>query len=85
MAISVEEALQDAIDELKANENVVDVEIPLLEAEEKPCGYIARVLTVFHKVEGQEGYTFDSKIVYINTTDFTYKWHFGGIKMPEPT
>lgn len=81
MAESVEEALEAAIAELKENELVLEVEyIPASEAfEKKTCKYISKLLNVFHK-EG-EGYNFSSKMVYINTVDFTYKWHSGGIKV----
>ena len=81
MAESVEEALEAAIAELKENELVLEVEyLPASEAfEKKPCKYVSKLLNVFHK-EG-EGYNFSSKMVYINTVDFTYKWHSGGIQV----
>jgi hypothetical protein len=81
MAKSVEEALSEAIAELKENELVLEVEyIPASEAfEKKTCKYVSKLLNMFHK-EG-DGYTFSSKMVYINTVDFTYKWHSGGIKV----
>ena len=94
MAKNVEEALNEAITELKKNEDVVDIEyLPdSVTNEKKPCKYVAKILCVFHKVDA-ETHTFSHKIVYINTEDFSYKWGEGGLKVkkviaqsePKPT
>jgi mannitol/fructose-specific phosphotransferase system IIA component len=82
MAKNVEEALNEAIAELKKNEDVVDIEyLPdSVTNEKKPCKYVAKILCVFHKVDS-ETHTFSHKIVYINTDDFSYKWGEGGLKV----
>lgn len=80
MANNVEEALQEAIDEIKSKDWVEDAEYFLQSPEEenKPCGYIAKLINIMHQTVGAEGYTFSHKLVYINKADYTYKWHYGG-------
>jgi hypothetical protein len=82
MAKNIDEALQEAIAEIKSNPDVEEVEYQPddISREIKPCGYVAKLLIVFHKVD-EDSYTFSSKLLYINTKDFTYRWHNGGPKV----
>lgn len=88
MANSVKEALQEAITELLGKAYVQNVEYQPNSDEDKPCGYVAKLLNVKHTVPSG-GSTFSHKIVYIKkTTPFTYDWHYGGPQLEpasEPT
>jgi len=78
MAKSVEEALQEVINELSTKEYVQAVSYQSGSDEEKPCGYVAKLLNVKHKLP-QGGCSFSHKIVYIKkTAPYTYDWHYGG-------
>lgn len=88
MANSIEEAIQEAIDEIKTKEWVIDAEQDPHLLEDKPCNYVRKYLNVFHKVRGGEGTTWSGKELYINKDDFTWKWHYGGAEvepLPTPT
>lgn len=87
MATSIEEALVEAIAEIKTKEWVIDATyFPQSSAnEDKPGDYVAKLLNVFHYTDDDlSGTTFSTKIVYINTVDFTYKWHYGGAHVESP-
>lgn len=85
-ANSIEEAIQEAIAEIKTKLWVIDAEQDPCISEEKPCNYVRKYLNVFHKVRGGEGTTWSGKELYINKDDFTYKWHYGGAEVePAPT
>lgn len=83
MSNSIDEALQEAIDELLTKEWVISVQyLPLNEQEEnKPCNIVAKLLSVYHKVNGETGVIFSHKIVYINKINFTYNWHYAGARV----
>lgn len=79
MANNIEEALQEAIDEIKLEEWVIDAEVDTSVNGPECCGYVGRRLNVFHRVQAGD-YTYSGKELFINTTDFTYLWHYGGAK-----
>lgn len=82
MADSIENALQEAIDELLTKELVLAVSYQeRSEAEEwSPCGFVSKLLNVKHLVG--DGSTFSSKLVYIkNEAPFNWDWHYGGPKL----
>jgi hypothetical protein len=80
MAGNIEEALAEAIAEIKLKEYVEDATVSTIPPEDKPCNQVMYLLHVFHQVP-QGDYTYSNKAVYINKTDFTYKWHYGGGEM----
>jgi len=77
MANSIEEALQNALNELLLKEYVIAAELDTSVSEDKPCNYIRKRFNVLHKLAGGD-YTYSGKEVYVNKSDFTYKWHYGG-------
>jgi len=77
MATSVEEAIAEAIVEIKLKEWVIDAEHDASFSEDKPCNYVWKRLNIFHQM-AQGDYTWGSKGIYINKDDFTYLWHYGG-------
>ncbi len=86
MANSIDEALQEAIDELMTKEFVLAVSYhAMLDSEEaRPCGFVAKLLDVKHKQDN--GSTFSHKSVYIDIELFEYDWHYGGPKLePDET
>lgn len=90
MAGNIEQSLEEAINELKSRELVEDVEYirPPLgkeDMENRPCGYVCKILSVFHKIKNNGGYTFSTMQVYIMiAAPFTYKFHYGGPKLESP-
>jgi len=78
---SIEEALQEAIDELLTKDLVLAVsyQVRTEQEEEAPCGFVAKLLNIKHLVNG--GSTFSHKLVYIDTESFDYDWHYGGPKL----
>lgn len=84
MSKSIDEALQNAITELLKNPDVKSVQYMPNNSEKelKPCELMAKVLSVFHKVnDSDDSYTFSTKVVYINTKTFEYYWNYGGPKV----
>jgi hypothetical protein len=79
---SVEEALQVALAELLAKEWVKAAEIDETFSEDKPCNYVRKRFNVLHKTS-QGGYIYSAKEIYINKSDFTYVWHYGGGELEE--
>jgi len=77
MANSIEEAIAEAIAEIKTKDWVVDAEQDMSTSEDKPCNYVRKRLEVLHAVS-QGDYTYSGKELYVNKGDFTYKWHYGG-------
>jgi len=77
MANSIEEAVAEAINEIKQKEWVIDAEHDESYSEEKPCNYVRKRLFVLHRTSNG-GYTYSGKELYINKSDFTYLWHYGG-------
>ena len=77
MSESVEEAIQEAIDEIKLKEWVIDAWVDETVHEIKHNTYVRKRLDVLHQVS-QGDYTSSGKELYINLTDFTYLWHYGG-------
>jgi len=84
MATSVEEAIAEAIVEIKAMDWVVDAAEDTSVSEVKPCGYVRKRLDVLHQTTGG-GYTYSGKELYINLTDFTYIWHYAGGNLESST
>lgn len=85
-ATNIEEALQEAMNELMSKEYVQAVSYHGLSKEEewKPCGFVLKLLDVKHK-QGN-GSVFSHKSLYINTETFEYDWHYGGPKVePDAT
>jgi hypothetical protein len=76
MSNNIEEALQLALIELMANENVeASVYQPLTSNEEnKPCNIVAKLINVKYKLP-DGGSTFSRVILYIDTITFNYTWH----------
>lgn len=77
MADSIEEAIAEAIAEIKTKEWVIDAEQDTSFSEEKPCNFVMKLLNVIHQTSSGD-YTFSHKGLYINKTDFTWYWHYGG-------
>lgn len=77
MANNVEEAIQEAITEIKAKDWVVDAEENIAISENKPCNYVFKALDVLHQVSSGD-HVYSTKGLYINLSDFTYIWHAGG-------
>jgi hypothetical protein len=77
MASSIEEALAEAIAEIKLKEYVEDAVVSTIPPEDKPCNQVMYIITVFQQMASGD-YTYSNKGVYINKTDFTHKWHYGG-------
>ena len=82
MSESIEEAIAEAIAEIKSKDWVIDAEQDMTTSEDKPCNYVRKRLEVLHAVS-QGDYTYSGKEFYINKGDFTYKWHYGGANSVE--
>jgi len=79
MAENVEEALQEAIAELKAKELIKEVHYLSNQDKQLPGNWIEKVLAVLHKVRGRLGYTWSTKLVYIkNESPYEYLFSHGG-------
>lgn len=84
MADSVEEALQEAIDELLAKELIKEVYYVEDADEDLPGKWVGKRLAVLNKVRGQNGYTWSTKVVYIkNESPYEYLFHYGGPQQDE--
>jgi len=80
MATSIEEAIAEAIVEIKLKDWVIDAVQDASVSEEKPCNYVRKRLHVLHQTSSG-GYTYSGKEIYINKGDFTYLWLYGGGSM----
>jgi len=78
MATNIEEAIQEAINELLAKSWVKTAIWDQQFTEEKPGNYVRKRINVLHKTSDDGGYTYSAKELYINKSDFTYIWHYGG-------
>lgn len=83
---NMEEAIEEAITELLTKSWVIAAEWDPTFSEDKPCNYVRKRLNIFHKISADGGYSYSGKELYINKTDFTWKWHYGGPTVePTPT
>lgn len=80
MANNIDEALAEAIAEIKLKEYVEDAIVSSIPPEDKPCNQVMYILTVFQQMPSGD-YTYSNKGLYINKTDFTHKWHYGGSQL----
>lgn len=80
MATSVEEAVAEAIVEIKSKVWCIDAEQDMSFSEDKPCNYVRKRLNVFHETK-QGDYTWSGKELYISKDDFSWYWQSGGAKV----
>ena len=83
MATSVEEAIAEAIADIKSKEWCVDAEQDTSYSEDKPFNYVRKRLLVFHQTK-TGGYTYGGRELYISKDDFSWYWQQGGAVV-EPT
>lgn len=84
MAENVEGALQEAIAEIESKELVKEVHYLSGQDKTYPGNWIEKSLAILHKVKGQNGYTWSTKVVYIkNEAPYEYLFHYGGPQTDE--
>jgi len=77
MANSIEEAIAEAIVEIKAKDWVIDAVHDTLFSDDLPFNYVRKRIIILHQVRGGD-HAYGNKELLINKTDFTYLWHHGG-------